>query len=855
MNFFANLPILTRVFTLGLACVLPISSASHSFADEDEKTAQPAANVGAKTSESKTTAVAPTEPSTVPVVKNATPIKLQVFPGDMQLSNVRDRQSLVAQMVYSNGITIDVTEAVQTKVATENLLRQTGKTFRAAADGETTISVSLDSFKVDVPVKITDSQTNPPLSFTNDVMPVFTKSGCNAGSCHGAARGKDGFRLSLYGFDPQGDYHRLTREMLGRRIDLAIPNECLLITKATGEVPHSGGELFKPGTEYYNTLLNWLEAGASFDSDAVPQVVGIELYPKSAVLNGADSQQKLTVRAKYADGSDRDVTSLAYFSSNNDNSAMVSQDGMVTANKRGEAFVMCRFDTHTVGSNFIVLPKDVEFEWNNVEENNFIDARINEKLRNLRIQPSGLCSDDEFIRRASLDVCGIVPTPERLQAFLADRSPDKRANYIEEMLARKEFVEIWVMKWSELLQVRSSRQVSYKATLLYYDWLKSKIANNVPVNQMVKELLGSQGGTFSVPATNYYQNEQDNLKVSENVAQVFLGMRIQCAQCHNHPFDRWTMNDYYGFAAFFAQVARKPGEDPREQIVFNRAAGETKHLVTKQNMKPKFLGGIEPITKGKDRRAVLAEWIASPENPYFAKNLSNIVWAHFFGKGIVDEVDDMRVSNPPVNPQLLDELGAKFTEYDYDFKKLVRDICNSRTYQLSTQTNPTNETDLTNFSHASLRRIRAEVLLDVISQITETKNKFKGLPLGARAVQIADGNTTDYFLTTFGRAKRETVCSCEVIMDPSLSQALHLLNGSTVNNKIKQGKLIQRWVTEKKTDDQILDEIYQRCLSRKPTDAERTALNAEITSQEKRNLAIEDIFWAVMNSREFVFNH
>jgi len=358
------------------------------------------------------------------------------------------------------------------------------------------------------------------------------------------------------------------------------------------------------------------------------------------------------------------------------------------------------------------------------------------------------------------------------------------------------------------------------------------------------------------PAANYYQIEQDNQKVAENVAQVFLGMRMQCAQCHNHPFDRWTMDDYYGFTAFFAQVARKRGEDPREQIIFNRGGGETKHPVTKQNVKPKFLGGIEPETKGKDRRAVLAQWIASEENPYFAKNLSNIVWAHFFGQGIVNEVDDVRVSNPAVNPMLLDELGTKFREYNYDFKKLVSDICNSRTYQLSTKTNPTNETDLTNFSHAKLRRIRAEVLLDIISQITETKNKFRGLPLGSRAVQIADGNTSNYFLSTFGRAKRESVCSCEVKMDPSLSQALHLLNGDTVNNKIKQGKLINKWLNqEKKTPTQIIEEIYIRSLGRKPTENEQTALLANVKAEENKVLALEDTFWAVLNSREFVFNH
>ncbi len=793
--------------------------------------------------------------SPLPVVANATPVKLDVFPADIQLSNVRDRQSIVAQLVYSNGITVDVTDQIQTTVAASDLIQQEGQTFAPVADGETSLKVTLENFTVDIPVKIANAGANPPLSFTNDVMPVFSKSGCNSGSCHGAARGKDGFRLSLYGFDPKGDYDRLTREMPGRRINLAIPTECLLMNKSTAAVPHTGGERFKPGSEYYDTLLNWLEAGAAFDEGPVQKVIGIELYPKSAVLNGPDTTQRLTVRAKYEDGSDRDVTSLAYFSTNNDNSAIVSQDGMVTAKNRGEAFVMCRFDTHTVGANFMVLPKDLEFSWLEIPENNYIDARINEKLRNLRIQPSELCSDAEFIRRASLDICGIVPAPQRVVEFMADPAPDKRAKYVEEMLARKEFVEIWVMKWSELLQVRSTNQVSYKATLLYYDWLKARIANNVPVNQMVRELLSAQGGTFSVPATNYYQNEQDNLKIAENVAQVFLGMRIQCTQCHNHPFDRWTMNDYYGFVAFFAQVARKAGEDPREQIVFNRGGGETTHPVTGQVMKPKFLGGIEPDTAGKDRRAVLAEWIASPENPYFAKNLSNIVWAHFFGKGIVDEVDDVRVSNPSVNPGLLEELGEKFKEYDYDFKKLVRDICNSRTYQLSTQTNATNETDLTNFSHASLRRIRAEVLLDVISQITETKNKFRGLPLGSRAVQIADGNTSDYFLTTFGRAKRETVCSCEVIMDPSLSQALHLLNGGTVNDKIKQGKLIERWIAEQKTNDQILDEMYQRCLSRPPTEQERAAIIAELATQENKNQALEDVFWALLNSREFVFNH
>jgi hypothetical protein len=400
-----------------------------------------------------------------------------------------------------------------------------------------------------------------------------------------------------------------------------------------------------------------------------------------------------------------------------------------------------------------------------------------------------------------------------------------------------------------------NNRVSYKAALLYYTWLQEKIASEVPVDQMIRELLSSEGGTFTSAATNYYQNEQDNLKIAENVAQVFMGIRIQCAQCHNHPFDRWTMDDYYSFAAFFSQLARKRTEDPREMVVYDRRRGETKHPVTKANMKPKFLGGELPETKGKDRRAVLAEWLASEKNPYFATNLSNIIWAHFFGRGIIHEVDDVRVSNPAVNQPLLDELGAKLTEYKYDFKQLIRDICNSRTYQRTTKANETNETDLTNFSHSSLRRIRAEVLLDAISQITETKNKFRGLPLGAKAVQIADGNTSTYFLSTFGRAKRETVCSCEVKAEPNLSQALHLINGDTVNKKIRQGKLIKQLVDSGQNDEQIIDEIYLRCLARCATEQEKDNLIGAVSDQKKRIAALEDIFWAVLNSREFVFNH
>jgi hypothetical protein len=780
---------------------------------------------------------------------------IHVLPSQIALSTARDSQTVVVQAEYADGVTRDVTEHVTWKLDHEEFVARDGNKFSPKADGDAKLTVLFESATAEALISVKQATTDPPISFKLDVMPVFMKAGCNAGSCHGSARGKDGFRLSLFGFDPDGDYYRLTREQPERRLDLSIPSECLLIEKATGQVAHTGGSPTKKGDPLYNTLLRWLESGAPADVGQVPTIDALEIYPPGGLLQGSGETQQLTVRAKFSDGTDRDVTGLAVFLSSNDTAAAVSNEGKVTAGKRGEAFVMARYEKHTVGVPFVVLSKDLKFEWQDVPANNYIDELNYAKLRRLRIQPSDLCSDAEFIRRASLDICGLLPKSEETQQFMADADPAKREKLIDALLARPEFVDMWVMKWSELLQVRSNRLVSYKATLLYYDWLREQIAGNVPVDEMVQKLLAAEGSTFTNPETNYYQEEQDRLKVAENAAQVFMGMRIQCAQCHNHPFDRWTMDDYYGFAAFFSQIGRKRGDDPRETIVFNSGGGEAKHPVTGQAMQPKFLGGATPDCKGRDRREVLANWLASPENPYFARNLANIVWAHFFGRGIVDEVDDVRVSNPPVNGPLLDALAQHFTEYKYDFKRLVRDICMSRTYQLSAIENDTNDFDETNFSHAALRRIRAEVLLDCISSATETKDKFVGLPLGSRAVQIADGNTRTYFLTTFGRASRESVCACEVKMEPNLGQALHLLNGESVHAKVRNGGVIKRMLEQKRSHDEIIFELYLRCLCRPPTDGEAKALAAQLADDKNPRAALEDVFWALLNSGEFLFNH
>ncbi len=579
------------------------------------------------------------------------------------------------------------------------------------------------------------------------------------------------------------------------------------------------------------------------------------MFPPAAVLDGKDATQRLTVRARYSDGSDRDVTTLALFLSSNDASAKVSPEGLVTAGDRGEAFVMARFATFTIGVPVIALPKGLQFALGQLAERNYIDTLVHKKLRKLRISPSELCSDEAFLRRVYLDIVGILPNAEEYQRFVNEKAADKRERLVDELLGRKEFAELWVLKWAELLQIRSSNQVSYKAMLLYYNWLQDQIARNVPTNQMVRDLLAAKGGTFKNPATNYYQTETDTLKVAENVAQVFMGMRIQCAQCHNHPFDRWTQDDYYGFAAFFSQIGRKPADDPRETIVFNSGAGDVRHPVGGRVMPPKFLGGTQPDVAGKDRREAVANWLASPDNPYFASNLANIVWAHFFGQGIVHEVDDARVSNPASNPELLAELGKRFTQYNYDFKKLVRDICTSHTYQRATPPNESNAGDTRNFARASIRRIKAETFLDCLSHVTETKNKFPGLPAGARAVQIADGSITTYFLTAFGRATRETVCSCEVKLEPTLSQSLALLNGDATTQKIQAGNLIGRRLAEKKMPVDIIDELYIRCLSRKPTPDEKTKLDSFVAAESDKQKVLEDVFWGLLNSREFMFNH
>jgi hypothetical protein len=781
----------------------------------------------------------------------------EVFPTDVNLKFQRDRQSIVCRFTEPNGVHRNVTAEAKITVTDPTKVKVENGVVYPLADGQTSLKVEYDGQSVDLPVKVEAAKTDQPVSFRLDVMPIFMREGCNSGGCHGSSRGKDGFRLSLFGFDPAGDHYRLTREQIGRRINLGMPETSMVLTKNIGEAPHTGGKVFTKTSESYQTLMRWLEAGAPDDGKDIAEPTSIEILPRQLLLEAPGQKFKITVRAHYSDGTDRDITTLSLFLSSNDGSAKIDPAGVITTGQRGEAFVMARFHTFTVGTQVIVIPKNLQYTKPKVEEWNYVDQLVNAKLDKMRMNPSGICDDETFLRRAQIDITGTLPTASGVKAFIADKDPEKRAKAIDQLLARKEFLDIWAMKWSELLQIRSGRnnnQGSYKAVLSYYTWIRDQLEKNTPINEMARELILASGSNFENPAANYYQLETDPLKLAEDTAQAFFGTRIQCAQCHNHPFDRWTMADYRGFVAFFTQVGRKNGEDPRERVIYNTGSGESKHPLDGRVIPPKFLGEEQPDCGGKDRRQVLADWVASPKNPFFPRHIANLVWAQYMGRGIVEPVDDARLSNPPSNPELADALAARLIEYNYDLRRLVRDICTSAAYQRATRENDSNALDERNFAKATIRRIRSEVLLDCITQATETQDKYRGLPLGARAVEIADGKTTSYFLTTFGRADREEICAREQV-GPTLSQALHLLNGETIESKIAQGGVVQKLMKANMTPREIATDLYLRTFSRNPTEQELRKLEEFWGVTEEQPKVYTDIFWALMNAKEFMFNH
>lgn len=710
-------------------------------------------------------------------------------------------------------------------------------------------------------------------SFRRDVMPVLFRAGCNAGTCHGSARGKDGFMLSLFGYDADGDYYRITREMVGRRVNLAAPEESLLLLKATGKVPHTGGELFTADSPYYRTILNWIEAGAPDDADSVPEPVGITLTPDRFMFEGLKAAEKTVVTARYSDGSTRDVTNLALFQTNNPSTATIDENGVVSATGRGDTHVFARFNRFMIGSEVIVLPGDKGYTWTNPPANNYIDGIVYDRLQKLRLLPSDLSDDETFLRRLYLDLTGDLPDVAAYREFIADNSPDKRTVLIDELLASDGFTDLWTALWAELLRVKGGgyapSATDVKAADVYFEWIRGQIAANRPLNEFVADQVTGTGSNLSSGPANFYTMMVHDVKVTpKNLAadfsQLFTGVRIQCAECHNHPFDRWTMDDYYGWVSFFTGIQRKLGVEPREFYVYNdRSSAPAKHLVDERPMPPTVLGGESSVPAGEDSRVALAAWLTSADNDLFTRNLANRIWAHFMGRGLVEPVDDMRVSNPPTNGPLLEALAARLGESGFDLRAIVRDICTSRTYQLSARPNTTNADDTRQFSRSQLRRLRADVLLDAVVRATDGERGFVYFPKGTKAIQHyprSPGDTTraqtgDPFFETFGRAGRASVCACDTKVEPTLSQALHLIAGDTVQGQIGAGKVVENLLKAEAAPEAIIEDLYLRALSRQPQPDEMSAMLGLVGTGVKDRKVYQDIFWGLLNSTEFLFNH
>jgi len=709
------------------------------------------------------------------------------------------------------------------------------------------------------------------VSFKNDVMPIFLRGGCNSGSCHGAARGKDGFKLSLFGYDPDGDYYRLLEEYVGRRINLAAPAKSLLLEKISGSVPHTGGKIFPATSQYYETLRTWIEAGAPLDSASVPEPERLELIPNKIVFDKPGEEKQARVVAHYSDGSERDVSDLSLYMTNNEAVATIDKQAKIAGLQGGGTHVFARFDKFTVGTEVVVLPEG-EFDWPNTPEHNYIDSLVFSKLRELRIVPSEISTDVQFLRRVTIDLTGKLPTPEEYTQFMEERGKDKREKLVDAALQRDEFGELWAAQWGEWLRIKTDTNpgsgTAMKAGWNYYQWLQEAMVKNRPWDQIARDLLTGNGSNFRNAPSNYYtmlpQGKLDPQKIGEDTAQIFLGLRTQCAQCHNHPFDRWTIDDYYSFTSFFTGVRRKHGSEAREYYTFVDVDAEpAKHLVDGRPMAHRFLGGDFAEVKNKDPRKVLAAWMTTSENRLFRRNLANRIWGHFFGRGIVHPIDDVRISNPASNEPLLEELGRKLGEdYAYDAKKLVRDICLSRTYQASPTTHESNVGDESRFSHAYLRRLRSDVLFDCLSQALEYKHPFRR-STAERAVVMFEGgrydNFNSYFFSTFGQAKRESVCTCETQTDASLSQALHLINGGTIDSTFQRNPvLIPRLMKEHSDSADIVRALYIRILNRRPTSKELTAmldLNPKSPDKRIQQKFYSSVAWALVNSNEFLFNH
>ena len=701
----------------------------------------------------------------------------------------------------------------------------------------------------------------PKITFLRDVAPILNKVGCTSGQCHGAAKGKNGFKLSLRGYDPQFDYEALLYDLSGRRFNRADPGRSLMLAKPTQEVAHGGGLRFEIGSAYYKTIYDWIAQGVPYGNPATDTVRRLEVDPKEILMKGPGESAGVKVTAIYGDGGSRDVTALAVIDSNIPDVATVA-DASVKGARTGEATMLLRYQGTFATLPVTVLNPKPGFVWKPLPQNNYIDRAIDAKLQRLKIQPSPLVDDAGFLRRVSLDLTGQLPTPAEARTFAADASKTKRSTLIDKLIASSAFVDHWTLKWGDLLQ-NNRKYLGEKGAYEFREWIRDSIAQNKPYDRMVREMLEARGSSYDNPAANFYRVTRDPKPTMEKTTQVFLGVRMVCAQCHDHPFERWTQNQYYEMAAFFSAVGLRPGYEVGEEILYDqRQDFDMKHPKDGRVMNPKFIlpasfSGGPAVPTDTRRRLTYAEWLTARDNPFFAKSTVNRVWSYFFGRGIIDPVDDIRASNPPANPALLDALTKDFLDRNFDLRQLMRTIANSRTYQASIATNEWNQNDTDNFSHAVPRRLSAEELMDALALATGVRPSFPEAPPDTSAEQVADPHIgKDGFLDLFGRPSRESSCECERRSDLSLPQALNLVNGRTISDAVADANgRIAKAILSGRPDADVVTELYLASLSRPPAAAELASGVKYLQTGGGRAARAQDLLWALVNSKAFLYNY
>jgi hypothetical protein len=727
------------------------------------------------------------------------------------------------------------------------------------ANGKATITAAAGDRRATAEVSVAAMDKPFAWSFRNHVESVLSKSGCNSGACHGALAGKKGFKLSLGAFDPLADYFYITRQARARRVVKSDPGRSLVLLKPSGAVPHKGGLRFNVDSPEYRVLAEWIAAGAAGPKDDDPRLARLEIMPNASVLKKG-ARQQLLVRAHFGDGHTEDVTRWAKFTSSNESVAQVDDAGLVQVAGHGESAIKAWYLSQNVMATISVgYEQQVDPSlFAQAPRRNFIDELVLAKLENLNLPPSPPADDAQFLRRAFIDTIGVLPTVEETRAFLADGSADKRDRMVESLLARPEFVDYWAYKWSDLLLVNSDK-LRPPAMWAYYHWIRNQVAANTPWDKLARALVTATGSTLENGAANFFVLHQDPPELAETVSVALLGMSINCAKCHNHPLEKWTNDQYYGMANLFARVRSKDAPGEGHRVVYPVTSGEWVQPRTGKPQPPRPLDGEAIAFESEiDRRVPLADWLTSPENPYFTRAITNRVWANFFGVGLVESVDDLRLTNPPSNAELLAAAAKYLVERKYDLKALMRAILQSSTYARASAPLEANAADQRFYSRYYPRRMMAEVLLDAISQVTGSASKFGDYPSGTRALQLPDVSVNSYFLKAFGRPLREITCECERTAQPSMVQVLHISNGDTINEKLSAaGNRIEKIIAQGMPTARIVEEAYLAALSRLPSEPERAKLVAALDGAPaaERRAAIEDLYWSIFSSKEFLFNH